>query len=134
MAPYLKGKPTQFEGKDKARITMLRALSNLPLPTPVLKNTVVVRTQRISLQKNAQWCNEKLYKEDMRERNKATTKEAAKIFADLATGKIKNPKTQQEYGEGKKIREQITGSETLWTGYVAPPVARKSRRSRLKAG
>ena len=38
-----------------------------------------------------------MYKEDTRERKKATIKEAEKIFANLAAGEIKNPKTQQEY-------------------------------------
>ena len=34
-APYLKGKPTQFEGKVKEGITMLLASTNLPSPAPV---------------------------------------------------------------------------------------------------
>jgi hypothetical protein len=96
LAPYLKGKPTQFEGKVKAWITTLLVLRNAPSPVPVPKNTVVVQTRRTNPQKNAQWCNERSYGEDMRERKKAATKEATKTFANLAAGKIKNPKTQLE--------------------------------------
>ena len=52
-APYLKGKPTQFEGKVKVWVTTLLALSNSPSPTPVPKTTVVVRTRRTNLWKYA---------------------------------------------------------------------------------
>ena len=37
LSPYLMGKPTQFKGKVKARITMLLVSINLPLPVPVQK-------------------------------------------------------------------------------------------------
>ena len=53
-APYLKGKPTQFEGKVKERITALLALSNSPSPAPVPKTAVVFRTRRTNLQTNTQ--------------------------------------------------------------------------------
>ena len=70
----MKGKPTQFEGKVKARVTTLLALSNPPSPAQVPKIAVVVLTQRTNLQKNAQWRNKKLYEENTGERKKTTTK------------------------------------------------------------
>ena len=103
----MKGKPTQFEGKAKVQITMLLASANSPLPAPVPNTAVVVWTQRTDLQKNAQWCNEESYEEDMGKRRTVETKGAMKIFADLAAGKIK----QSEDAAG--VRQRVEPSVQL---------------------
>ena len=93
----MKGRPTQFKGKVTTRTNMLLLDSEPPPPTPMQKNVVVVRTQKTNLQKNAQWHNEKSHEENVGERRKAATKEATKIFAELAAGRVTNQKTQQKY-------------------------------------
>lgn len=116
-APYLKGKPTQFKGKVKARITMLNASINSPSPAPVPKTAVVVWTQRMNLKKNAQWRNEKSYKEGTCERKKAVAKEETKIFASLAAGKIKiqrrsrSTSTRWTVGTTWTVKTQVGGTD-----------------------
>ena len=56
-APYLKGKPTQFEGKVTARIDRLLVASSSTLSpaNAIPEAAVIVRTRKASGQQNAEW-------------------------------------------------------------------------------
>merc|ERR1711957_1094490 len=87
-APYLKGKPTQFEGKVTAQINRLMAAST-PSPAKAMPEAaVVVRTRRTSGQQNAEWRNDIAYEGDTGKRHTMATKEATQMFVDSSKGDI----------------------------------------------
>ena len=107
-APYLKGNPTHFQRKVKAKVdTLISEVS--PSPEKVAKTAVTLKSKKTSLQKNRQWRNEKSHKEDTSTRYKDAFKEATEIFDKLRKGLIENPKTQQQYLDQLNRKYQLDG-------------------------
>ena len=87
-----------------------------------------MRTRRTSLQKNAQWRNDKKYQCDTCTWYSDGLKEAIKVFADIRDGKVLSTKTHQEYLDKIKQRYNLDGTGSVGTGLSVD-----SRKKRFSA-
>ena len=106
-APYLKGGGTHFEKKvDKAATLLMAAAS--PSPAKNLPaRAVTIKTRQTSGQMNAEWRNNKRYREDTGERYKRAMKEATTMFVELREGKRGG--TQQTIVDSVNKKYNLTG-------------------------
>ena len=106
-APYLKGGGTHFEKKVEKAVALLMAAAS-PLPAKNLPaRAVAVKTRRTSGQMNAEWRNDKRYREDTGERYKPAMKEATTMFVGLREGKRGG--TQQSIVDSVNKKYNLTG-------------------------
>ena len=109
---YLKGGPTHFQRKVKAKVELLLSRAS-PSPAPPAKKTAVfLRKRRTSGQVNAAWQNKNQYMADTEKRYNEAMKEATKMFeGDIYT---------KHSGSIKRMRLRISEVQPIWTKYFSP--------------